>query len=148
MGLYNTKYTSPYAKVIQIIIFVLKCTMYCQLSSSSSSIYLSIGFHSPSGIRRPVSHLDVGIRLPLQLLFVLVALHIPRCLLIFVLDVKPLQSSHRTRSPFFSFSLFSCWVFLSSSVSVHILSFHIAHTPLWRAKLATDFFSPISFLPG
>ena len=111
-------------------------------SSPSSPIYLSIGFHSPSGIRRPVSHLDVGIRLPLQLLFVLVTLHILRCLLIFVLDLKSLQSSHRTRSPFFSFSLFSCCVFLSSSVSVYILSFPIAHILLWRAILATDFLSP------
>ena len=93
-------------------------------------------------MRRPVSHLDVGIRLPQQLLFVLVALHVLRCLLIFFLDSKSLQSLHRTRSPFFSFSLFSCCVFLSSSVGVYILSFPIAHILLWRAILATDFLSP------
>ena len=128
--------------LLQFFPFVL-CILAEQFSvTDTSSIYLSIGFHSPSGIRRPVSHLDVGIRLPLQLLFVLVTLHILRCLLIFVLDLKSLQSSHRTRSPFFSFSLFSCCVFLSSSFSAYILPFPIAHILLLRAILATDFLPP------
>ena len=92
--------------------------------------YLSFGFHSQFGIYRPVSHPDVGIRLPLQLLFVLLPLHLLLCLLIFVLDLKSLQISHQIRSPFFSFALFSCSLFLSASVVVYIISFPIAHTVL------------------
>ena len=59
------------------------------------------------------------------------------CLLIFVLDLKSLQSSHWINSPFFSLSLFPYCMLFCSSFNVYILSFNIAHVLLWWAIFAT-----------
>ena len=97
-----------------------------------ASVFLSVGCHSLPGIRRPITPPDV--------IFCPLASSLMPANISFRLWLITMFTLYHCPFLLILYNLTLCT--LSSSCTVYCVSFLSAHDFLWRAILATDFFSP------